>query len=126
MCCVVVSLSSFACVSVVCVFSSSLALTSISLLFAFLIFFQCEFLVFTSDPLLFILLFSLFNDLLSFAFLSRFSIVSVVVVTLLLLLLNFFVRLHFLDALIYRRLSTLKFFTCFVSLLLIDFACFLL
>lgn len=82
--------------------------------------------MFTSDPLLFILLFSLFNDLLSFAFLSRFSIVSVVVVTLLLLLLNFFVRLHFLDALIYRRLSTLKFFTCFVSLLLIDFACFLL
>lgn len=38
-----------------------------------------------------------------------------------------FVRLHFfLDSLIYRRLSTLKFLTCFVfsSFLLIDFACF--
>lgn len=37
-----------------------------------------------------------------------------------------FVRLHFfLDSLIYRRLSTLKFLTCFSSsFLLIDFACF--
>lgn len=51
--------------------------------------------MFTSDPLLFILLFSLFNDLLSFALLSRFSIVSVVVVTLLLLLLIFFCTITF-------------------------------
>lgn len=111
-----------------CVFSSSLASSSLFLLILnvfFSFYFQCEFLVFTSDPLstlralvaflvvhsftLFWLL-STWCLLLSFAF---FSIVSVVVVTLLLLLLNFFVRLHFLDSLIYRRLSTLKFLTCF-------------
>lgn len=55
------------------------------------------------------------------------SVVVVVVTLLLLLLTCVFVRLHFfLDSLIYRRLSTLKFLTCFVfsSFLLIDFACF--
>lgn len=126
------SFSSFACVFLCILFLPRFVVDfspSLNLECFFSFYFQCEFLVFTSDPLsscvlslpfLVVHSFTLFWMLstwclpLSFAF---FSIVSVVVVTLLLLLLYFFVRLHFLDSLIYRRLSTLKFLTCFTFFL---------